>query len=248
MMRNAGISIVIPVYNGSDTLESLVNKINSVLIDFIEYEIILVDDSSPDNSIAIINKLIAIQDNITGIALNGNYGQQSAILCGLRHASMEYTVIMDDDFEHNPGDIPKLYEEIIKGFDAVYALNSVKTKTPLIRGIGSKLRDKIFDWLTEKQKGIKVCSYRILNRKTVDEVKKADRKFVYISMEILKHTNNLANIEVPYGVRKSSGHNTRKLINLLFNIVLYYSDFKLLKRMRKDGPAYKEVSITGKGN
>ena len=246
-MHNAGISIVIPVYNGSGTLELLVNKINSVLTDFIEYEIILVDDSSPDNSLAIINNLIAKQDNITGIALDGNYGQQNAILCGLRYASMEYTVIMDDDFEHNPGNIPKLYEEIIKGFDAVYALNSIKTKTSLIRGIGSKLRDKTFDWLTKKPKEIKVCSYRILNRKTVDEVTKANRKFVYISMEILKYTNNLANIEVPYGVRKTSGHNTRKLIKLLFNIVLYYSDFKLLKRMRKNGPSYRVASISGKG-
>ncbi len=241
MMHNDGISIVIPIYNGSRTLEKLVHEINVTLSDFSSFEIILVDDSSADDSLSIIKKLAAEQDNIIGIALDGNYGQQSAVLCGLRHTSMDYTVIMDDDLEHNPTDIPKLYEEIKKGYSVVYALNSNKTKKSLIRGIGSKLRDKTFNCLTEKPKDIKVCSFRILNRKTVDNVIKANTKFVYISMEILKHTNNMANIEVPYGTRRVSGHSIRKLIKLLLNIIVYYSNFKILRRLRKAGPAYFEA-------
>ena len=247
-MHNAGISIVIPVYNGSNTLKKLVHEISNVLASFTSYEIILVDDSSTDDSLSIIKKLATEQDNIIGIALDGNYGQQSAVLCGLRYASKDYTVIMDDDLEHNPKDIPKLFEEIKKGYSVVYALNSNKTKKSLIRGIGSKLRDKTFNCLTKKPKEIKVCSFRILNRETVDNVIKANSRFVYISMEILKHTNNLANIEVPYGTRRASGHSIGKLVKLLLNIFVYYSNCKILKRFRKTGPAYREKIAVEKGS
>lgn len=246
-MHKSSISIVIPVYRGCKTLEKLTKGINSVLNDFIEYEIIFVDDSSTDNSWAIINKLVSEHDNIIGIKLDSNYGQQSAILCGLNHSGNEFVVIMDDDLEHNPKDILTMYKEIGKGYDVVYALNSISVKHSWIRGLGSKLRDKTFDWLTDKAKETKVCSFRILNRKTVDNVIKAKSKFVYISMEILKHTNNLKNIEVEYGQRKTSGHSTRKLIKLLFNIIVYYSSCKLFKKMRKDGPSYKVEEIIGKG-
>ena len=150
-------------------------------------------------------------------------------------------MIMDDDLEHNPKDMPKLFEEIKKGYDAVYALNSIKAKKSLVRRVGSKLRDITFNCLTKKTKEIKVCSFRILNRKTVDNVIKANTKFVYISMEILKHTNNIANIEVPYGTRRASGHSLRRLIKLLLNIFVYYSNCKILKILRKDGPAYFET-------
>ena len=240
-MRHDGISIVIPVYNGGSTLEKLVHEINEALSGFSSIELILVDDSSTDDSLKIAKSLSAKQDNILAISLDGNYGQQSAILCGLRHASMEYTVIMDDDLEHNPLDILKLYEEIKKGHDVVYALNSLKTKKSLVRKIGSGLRDKTFDYLTKKPKDIKVCSFRILNRNIVNKVIKANTKFVYISMEILKYTSNIVNIKVKYGTRRMSGHSMGKLIKLLINIFVYYSGCKIMKTLRKTGPAYVEV-------
>lgn len=247
-MHSDSISIVIPVYNGSSTLEKLVHELNNILSEFSSYEIILVDDSSTDDSLNIVNKLVTKQDNIIGISLDGNYGQQSAIFCGLRHANMEYIVIMDDDFEHNPKDIHKLYEKIKEGYDVVYALNSNKTEKSLVRKIGSGLRDKTFDYLTKKPKEIKVCSFRIITRETVDNILKSNNEFVYISMEILKHTNSIANIEVPYGTRRISGHSTGKLIKLLLNIFVYYSDCKILKRFRKTGPAYREKIAPKKGS
>ena len=237
-MHNAGISIVIPVYNGERTINGLVEKLANVLSDFREYEIILVDDSSSDGSFEIIKKLAYEMTEVIGIALDGNYGQQSAILCGLNHASLEYTVVMDDDFEHDPGDIPALFAEIIKGCDVVYAINPNRGKISLVRSLGSKLRDAVFNILTEKPKNVKVCSFRIMNRVTVDNIVKADGSFVYISMEILRYTKNIKNIKVPYGQRGRSGHNLVKLIKLFAKIYFNYSGCRLFNRFKNTGPAY----------
>ncbi len=237
-MHDAGISIVIPVYNGERTIGELVEKLVKVLSDFGEYEIILVDDSSSDGSFEIIKKLALEKAEIIGISLDGNYGQQSAILCGLNNASMEYTVIMDDDLEHDPRDIPALFMEIKRGCDVVYAINSNKGGKPLVRSLGSKLRDTIFNMLTEKPKDVKVCSFRIMNRTTADSVVKAGGGFVYISMEILRHTKNIRNIEVSYGQRGRSGHSLVKLAILFAKIYFNYSRCRLFNRFRSTGPAY----------
>jgi undecaprenyl-phosphate 4-deoxy-4-formamido-L-arabinose transferase len=245
-MHDSTISVVIPVYNGRSTLGDLVNRLNSVLVDYAGYEIILVDDASPDGSFIKIKELEGNTDNIIGILLDSNYGQQSATLCGLRHATMDYAVIMDDDLEHRPEDIPLLVKEMQSGYDVVYALNEEKSKASMHRKIGSRLRDMVFNVLTEKPSGLKVCSFRILNRRTIENVIKAEGKFVYISMEILKHTVNIGNIKVQYGERTTSGHKLSSLIRLLLNIIINYSKTGLFSRFRKKSPAYVIKTVVGK--
>ena len=245
-MHKPGLSIVIPVYNSEKTLRLLVEQLEKTLVGFEPFEILLINDSSTDSSYKIIKQLSDDYKEVTGISLDANYGQQSAILCGLRHAALDYAVIMDDDLEHNPMDIPKLFYEIKNGYDVVYALNSQKTYSGMFRAVGSKLRDITFNILTDKPKESKVCSFRILNRETVDNVIKADKVFVYISMEILKHTNNISNIYVDYGSRRESGHSMGKLVKLLFSIYVYYSKSRLLRGFVKSGPAYRIGETTGK--
>ncbi len=70
------------------------------------------------------------------------------------------------------------------------------------------------------------------------KVAAADKGFVYISMEMLQHTNNISNITVEYGKRKESNHSFKKLVGLIINIYVYYSKFELLKRFQKSGPPY----------
>lgn len=115
-------SIVIPVYNGADTVTELVQRLNIVCPTlFSEYEIILVNDGSPDRSHEVISELINVEPNLVSIRLRRNFGQHNATLCGIRAARFPVTITMDDDLQHPPEQLPLLLNEFQKGFDVVYA-------------------------------------------------------------------------------------------------------------------------------
>jgi undecaprenyl-phosphate 4-deoxy-4-formamido-L-arabinose transferase len=108
-----------------------------------------------------------------------------------------------------------------------------------IRNLGSRLRDNLFDRITDKPKRIRVCSFRIINRATVEKVVNANTRFVYISLEILKHTSRIGNISVRTGRRAPSGYHLLKLIRLLLRMYVYYTPCRLYKRLRKHGACYE---------
>lgn len=115
------ISVVIPVYRGEACLEPLVERLKVALPSFSkEYEVIFVNDGSPDNSWSVIEKLARDHRWIRGVHLMRNYGQHNATLCGMRLARFEVTVTMDQDLQHPPEEIPALLAELDKGFDVVY--------------------------------------------------------------------------------------------------------------------------------
>ncbi len=114
-------SVVIPVYRGAETLPDLVFRLDVVLSKSSgEYEIILVNDCSPDASWEVINQLVVKYPRVRGVNLMRNYGQHNATLCGVREARFEIIVTMDDDLQHPPEEIPILLAELEKGYDVVY--------------------------------------------------------------------------------------------------------------------------------
>lgn len=114
-------SVVIPVYRGADTLPGLVLRLDAVLSKIVgEYEIILVNDCSPDASWEVINQIAAKYPRVRGVNLMRNYGQHNATLCGVREARFEIIVTMDDDLQHPPEEVPLLLAELEKGYDVVY--------------------------------------------------------------------------------------------------------------------------------
>jgi glycosyltransferase involved in cell wall biosynthesis len=115
------VSVVVPVYNSGSILPDLVARLNPVLAsNYDTYELILVNDGSSDESWNVICHLVANHPWIKGINLMRNYGQHNALLCGIRKARFEAIITMDDDLQHPPEEIPKLIEELSKGFDVVY--------------------------------------------------------------------------------------------------------------------------------
>lgn len=115
------ISVVIPVYRGAETLEPLVNRLGAVLPGLgEEYEVIMVNDGSPDNSWEVIESLARRCAWVKGVRLMRNYGQHNATLCGMRLARHEFTVTMDQDLQHQPEDIPLLAARLQEGYDVVY--------------------------------------------------------------------------------------------------------------------------------
>jgi undecaprenyl-phosphate 4-deoxy-4-formamido-L-arabinose transferase len=115
------LSIVIPVYRGEGTIETLVGRLGYVLPQLAgKYEVILVHDGSPDQSWPVIEKLAKNCKWVKGIRLMRNYGQHNATLCGVRAAQYEVTVTMDQDLQHPPEEIPQLLKKLDEGFDVVY--------------------------------------------------------------------------------------------------------------------------------
>jgi len=117
------ISVVVPVYNGSDTLPLLANEIGQVLPDVADkFELVLVNDGSPDQSWNVISELAQTYPWVRGINLMRNYGQHNATLCGIREARYEVIVVMDDDLQNPPREIPKLLKKLEEGYDVVYGV------------------------------------------------------------------------------------------------------------------------------
>jgi glycosyltransferase involved in cell wall biosynthesis len=121
-------SVVIPVYRGESTLPELVERLSIVLAGLGgEYEILLVNDGSPDHSWDVILSLTQQYPHVLGINLMKNYGQHNATLCGVLQARHEVIVTMDDDLQHQPEDLPALIKKLDEGYDVVYGTSKQRT-------------------------------------------------------------------------------------------------------------------------
>jgi glycosyltransferase involved in cell wall biosynthesis len=117
------LSIVIPVFNGQDSLSPLINKLAQVLPELAaEYEVLLINDASQDNSWEMIQSLAKEYSWVQGVDLMKNFGQHNATLCGVRLAQYEVTITMDDDLQHPPEEIANLISKFNEGFDVVYGV------------------------------------------------------------------------------------------------------------------------------
>src|ERR1051325_7222241 len=115
-------SLVVPVCRSVDCLDALVAAIEEAMAPTrLHFEVVLVNDFSPDSSWAVIEALCDSRPNGIGIDLRRNFGQDNAIITGLRIARGRYVAIMDDDLQHHPRDLPALISKIEEGADVVYA-------------------------------------------------------------------------------------------------------------------------------
>lgn len=234
------LSIVIPVYNSYNSLEELYNKLTKTLqYNFDDYELIMVDDHSQDESFKKLKKLHKKDKRVKVIRLAENFGQQNALMCGFHHITGDYIVTMDDDLQHLPADIVELYQEIKKGYDIVYGI-PVERQHLFYRRVGSYLTDKIFNLITHKSKNIRVSSFRILKRSLLEKVILDKTSFVYLSAIILELTDNIGNIYIEHEDRKhgDSNYNFLKLFKLFSKLYIYYSDNKFFSILKKNNPQF----------
>ena len=235
------ISVVIPVYNSEKTVSKLCLKlINEMESNSVNFEIILVDDKSTDNSYCEIKKLAKRYKNIKCIKLKKNFGQQNALFCGLNFAKGDYIITMDDDLQNSPSDIFRLYNTILKGYDVVYAIPFDK-KHSTYRNVFSRINDFVFTKLFNKPKDIKISSFRIMNKKIVEKIKLETGAFIYLSAAIFKHTKDASNIKVEHIERNTgkSNYSVLKLGVLFTKLIIYYSDIKMFKFFKSYKPQYE---------
>ena len=153
-MSNPLISIVSPEYKGEKMVSELVRRIKesvSTITD--DFEIILVNDASPDNTWEEIEKECAADSRVKGIDLSRNFGQHYAITAGLHYAKGEWVVVMDCDLQDRPEEIPNLYRKAMEGWDIVYA-RRVQRKDGFFKRMSSSLFHGVFDWFSGMKRAI----------------------------------------------------------------------------------------------
>jgi undecaprenyl-phosphate 4-deoxy-4-formamido-L-arabinose transferase len=199
-MELTKISIVIPVYNSEDCLLQLNDELEKALTVFDKYEIIFINDKSTDNSWDKISHICSVNKCATGINFRKNFGQDNAIIAGIRAAKGAYIVIMDDDLQHSPSDIITLYDKCKEGYDICYA--SFKKKNQSIRkNFGSWINGKLSEKLLKKPAAIYLSPYKIITKSIAAEVIKYTGPFPYIDATLLTITANVVQVEVDHHTR-----------------------------------------------
>ena len=217
------LSICIPVYNGADTICPLMENLDSTFSK-IEKEVVLVNDGSRDNSAEVCKDLCKKYDYVKFINLRRNFGEHNAVMCALNYCTGDYAVIIDDDLQNPPEEIFKLLNEIEKGYDVVYSKYHVK-KHNWFRNFGSKVNDVFATWLIGKPKNLYLCSFKIINRAMIEELKKYKGPFPYIDGLLLRTTNNVSSVFVEHKARTQgkSNYTLGKLLNLWLSMFINFS-------------------------
>jgi undecaprenyl-phosphate 4-deoxy-4-formamido-L-arabinose transferase len=204
------ISVVIPVYRSAEIIPHLCAGLRESLNAY-SYEVILVNDRSPDNSWEAIREEASDDKRFVGINLRVNVGQDRAIMAGLNHASGEFAVIMDDDLQHDPADITPLYQKILEGYDVCYANFLVKQQTRL-KNACSWAAGRVAEVLIKKPKNIYLSPFKVIRREVLEQLVKYQGAFPYVDGLIFQITDNITAITLQHRQRHSGGttHNIWK--------------------------------------
>jgi polyisoprenyl-phosphate glycosyltransferase len=221
------LSVIIPVYRSSQTLEPLTARLREVLDRTrLDYEIIFVEDGSPDDSWGVLESLRQRQpERIVAIQLMRNYGQHNALMCGFRHARGDFVVTMDDDLQNPPEEIPKLIEAIKRGdYDLVYGSYGGKKHSAwrnLSSGVVNAFYRRVF------RSSVTVTSFRIIRRPLLESIFAYNLNFTFIDGLLAWNTQRIGQAEVEHRSRAEgrSGYSLTKLTMLALNL---FTNFSLL--------------------
>lgn len=214
------VSYVIPCYRSEKTLPKVIEEIIQTMktLPQYEYEIILVNDSSPDGTRETIRTLCNQYRNVKGIDLAKNFGQHAALMAGMRFTRGDIVVCMDDDGQTPADEVGKLLGKLEEGYDAVYASYG-KKKHSLFRNFGSKVNELMTRVMLQKPKTLAVTSYFAVKRFVVEEMIRYEHSYPYVIGLVLRSTKNITNVEVLHRAREegTSGYTLKKLLSLWFN-------------------------------
>ena len=220
------ISIVSPVYKGEHMVAELVRRnVESVNLITDDYEIIMVNDASPDNSWAEIVKQCAANPKVKGLNLSRNFGQHYAISAGLSFASGEWVVVMDCDLQDRPEEIPNLYRKAQEGFDIVYARRAVR-KDSLIKKGTSALFYRVFRHMSGIQSDKAVANFGMYHKRVIEEFNKMPEQSRFFPSQIKYLGFKDASIDVEHNERSEgkSSYSLMKRFKLGFDVIVSNSN------------------------
>ncbi len=238
------ISVVIPVYGCRLSLIELYNRLvktlNTITSDF---EIIMVNDASPDQSWETIKELAELDNRIKGISFSRNFGQHYAISAGLDNCSGQWVVVMDCDLQDQPEEILKLYAKTKEGFDIVLAKRTIR-KDNYFKKIFSKIFYRILGYLTDTKQDHTIANFGIYHFKVIKVIRELQDSIRYFPAMVRWVGFNWTSIEIKHTERKTgkTSYNFSKLLNLGIDIIMAFSS-KPLKITIKIGFMISFLSI-----
>ncbi|WP_182212545.1 glycosyltransferase family 2 protein [Stenotrophomonas acidaminiphila] len=221
------LSVVVPVYGCVGCLEELADQVEAAVAGMdIAFEMILVDDASPDGAWGRIQELAATRAWLTGLRLSRNFGQHSAISAGIEHSSGRWTVVMDCDLQDVPAEIPRLYRKALEeNYEVVFAQRVERQDTPLKR-LSSWGFFATLGWLTGVPQDPSTANFGIFHRKVIDAVcamPERDRSFPLMVKWAGFRTAKLP-VRHQQRAQGESSYTLRRLLRLAMNIALGYSE------------------------
>ncbi len=214
------VGFVIPCYRSEHTIAQVVAEIKEKMEQMreYEYEICLVNDFSPDNTLVSVRKLCEENPNVKGISFARNFGQHAALMAGLRHVDGDYVVCLDDDGQTPADEVDKLLAKLEEGYDAVYAKYENKQHSAF-RNLGSKVNELMTRVMLDKPADLYISSYFAVRRFIVEDMIRYENSYPYVIGLVLRSTKSITNVVVQHREREegSSGYTLKKLLGLWFN-------------------------------
>jgi polyisoprenyl-phosphate glycosyltransferase len=222
-------SIVIPVYNSEAIVGRTVERVVEVFEGAgLRYEIVLVNDGSPDHSWAVISEIARTTPHVVALNLLKNYGQHHANLAGFMESRGDYVITMDDDLQNPPDQALLLIDTALQGHDVVFGRFERKAAAGY-RQIGSKLISMINRRVFGQPDDLAVSNYRILRRDVVNRICAARTAHPYVTGQALMFSNNPGNVTVRHDARAvgKSNYNLVRILRLVLTILFSYSSYPL---------------------
>lgn len=214
------LSFVIPCYRSENTIETVVQEICDTVAtrSGTDYEIVLVNDCSPDGVWQVIKRLAANDNHIKGICLAKNFGQHCALMAGYGQATGDYVISLDDDGQTPASESFKLVDKLEEGFDVVYGYYEHSAQH-LFRRFGTWVNKKMAEAIIGQPKTLRTTSFFIMRKFIVEEIVRYPHPFAYISGLVFRATKNLGNVEVQHRrrIEGESGYTIAGLIGLWIN-------------------------------
>ena len=230
------ISIISPVYRAENMLQKLIDEIQkSMTVLDCTYEIILVDDRSPDNSWEVMQEISAKFKEVISVRLSRNFGQHPAIIAGLSQAKGNWIVVMDCDLQDQPKEIIKLYDKTKEGFEIVLARRENR-KDGFFKKLSSFIFSKIYGFFTDTKYDNEVANFGIYHKKAIQSILNINDSLKFFPLFVSFVGYKSTSIVVEHAERDSgsSSYNISKLISLAFNSIISFSN-KPLKLFVKFG-------------
>ena len=227
-MKKEIISVVIPCYRSEQTIAGVIERVEKTIKEDgrFDYEIICVNDYSPDNTLTVLRSVASENCKVKVISLSRNFGQHGALMAGFHYICGDIVVCLDDDGETPPEEMFSLIDELIAGdYDLVSARYEEDKRGP-IRAIGSKISFAMSRILVGRPKDIQLNSFYTFRSYIIREVVKYDNPYPFVHGLILRVTKNMANVDIKRGKRITgdSGYTLKKLIGLWMNGFTAFSE------------------------
>ncbi len=222
-------SIVIPVYRSEQIIAKTIQRIMDVSEnEGFAIELVLVNDGSPDNSWSILEQAAKRDQRIKSINLLKNYGQHTAVYCGIKESTGDFIITIDDDLQNPPEELHHLISKINEGYDLVFAEFNQKMHAGF-RKLGTRIVGYLNNKIFGKPKDLKLTNFRIFTRATANRLIAYRTNYPYIPGLLLMSASKMANVQTEHHSREigNSNYTLVRILTLVARLLFNYSSYPL---------------------